>query len=501
MRIKHLIIAVLAIFTLNVNAVVRGELDSGFGNSDQPGTYLFQYSSVCGTTIDSVKWDWDYVISDLASKGGYNYVSFDLYKHTNNSRLTPDVSAVAKISVSGEQNSAFICDQVPAKSSIAIDASQSVYLIADFKENKTIANGNLVEHKGLKIVGYDSGYNKYSEMGASWQYEASVGSPGFKHSINSNFTATGSLVVAASIYYQPLYLQPLSLTFDVNSQSSGLTYFEKTIENANLTFAKGSAISTADGSLFYNLSAEKLVNGVAATHSYVKKFFSNGDLDLNFGNMGYINVTPADVSYQLEAVTLLTDKSIIASGFSNSLDNNGLYSTRVVKLTETGVIDNSFANNGYLLVPVEGLMQTNTGEQSSLYGIHNLLTTKSKLIILHSLNNQTITSSTGSTNHSVQQLIVFDESGVIDNGLTTKLNKSVNLDYFSLRKMKQDDFGGLVLSGYCKAGTDQWDACIKRVNWDNKTESVTTIQNSGSGSAFWLIILLVAFRKLKKVGI
>lgn len=496
MNIKKLLFISIFTFISTAHSVEKATLDAGFGNSNQKGTHLFNYANVCGTQLDTG--DWNYQVIDLVTKNSFNYISFDLYKLTNNT-LTPDVSSIVKIPVSGGSGVSFICDQVSKKSKLAIDSGDNIYLIADYKEEKFLDNGVPIQAKGIKVMSYNSNGQLTNETGIAWPYMASVGSPGYAYETTAKFTQNNNLIIVTPVIYSSLYMQPFSFEYELTNKSLSINSFDFNIEDVNLSSGSGTAINIQNNQWLQNISTSQWDNTTQQYNdtAYIRKIDTNSDIDINFGNQGNLAVNPENSSYGLYANTILNNGDVIASGYSFQLNNPYEYNTTIVKFSQDGIIDLSFGDNGYLRIPIQNLAIPPDNDYSSLYSEHKIITTNSGLNILYTNNNQTIIGESDQlTYYNSKQLVVFDNTGNIDDPITQLLNQSLYADVFTLINMKQDDFGGLIFAGNCKEGLI-WLSCVKRVNWDNKTESIVAAQ-TGSGSISYILILALALIRIRK---
>jgi len=492
MNIKKLLFISIFTFVSTAHSVEKATIDTGFGNSYEIGTHLFKYTEICGTKLDTDISEWRYTIRDAETRNDLNYVSFDVYKVANYT-FTPEFSTVAIVSNSGASSANFICDQVPSASKIAVDNNENLYLIANHSENSISSNGLSIQSNGLKILRYSSAGNLVEESSATWEFLEGGGNA-FDKTIT--FAQNGNLLIQTNVVFPSFYAQPFSFKFRPDSGTTTVTPFSYFIENKYLSTGAGSVLSLGSSTWFQNLTTSfyNIENRQTEYRSYIRKSFPTGELDQNFGHLGNFDVTPANSSFELASITLTKNENLIATGVSYNLDSPFEYQTSIVKTSQDGKIDQSFGINGYLNIPINSFNVPETDEYSSVYQFHKLLTTTSGFNILYALNVQDIES----TYISEKNLIVFDSSGNIDDSLTQTLNETLNFDVFSfIIKIKQDDFGGLIFTGQCKIGRESWVPCIKRVNWDNKTESTPVIQ-SGSGSISILLIFVLLFlRRIK----
>ena len=92
------------------------------------------------------------------------------------------------------------------------------------------------------------------------------------------------------------------------------------------------------------------------SHYKLNRIFSDGSIDSNFGNNGEVILNPTSYNQDLFGnFKILNDNKIIIAGYSFS-GNDGTSKAVLIKLNENGTLDTTFANNGILIenIGVEG---------------------------------------------------------------------------------------------------------------------------------------------------
>ncbi len=82
----------------------------------------------------------------------------------------------------------------------------------------------------------------------------------------------------------------------------------------------------------------------------IKRFLSNGDLDLSFGNNGIVITAIGNESNTHKGIRILDDGSFIALV---ATENNGVQSKVLIKYLSTGEIDSTYGSNGIVTINLE----------------------------------------------------------------------------------------------------------------------------------------------------
>ncbi|MET3539206.1 T9SS type A sorting domain-containing protein [Chryseobacterium limigenitum] len=121
---------------------------------------------------------------------------------------------------------------------------------------------------------------------------------------------------------------------------------------------------SADGSIYFTYSP-------TSTTTVLTKLTSNGILDTSFGNNGelFLNYSP----YSNTSLTIQSDNKIVL--VCTHYDANNTY-TDVIRVLPNGQLDNTFGNNGIVLIPNLFYGLTDYGN-----AVHGLLLQNNKLIV------------------------------------------------------------------------------------------------------------------------
>lgn len=205
-----------------------------------------------------------------------------------------------------------------------------------------------------KNIGNNIGLVRYNENGAldsSFGINGKVTTQvkGFETPTGIDVQSDGKIVVAGYTS-NPTENGDLNTVFILRYNSDGSidkSFGEKGIYQATIVepiILNGFALSS-DGNMFIG-GNYKVSNQYAF---FIRKVTSAGTIDINFGVNGQSNYPFSGVvGSGLSSIAIQTDNKILAAGHTNKTGYLG--TPTIVRFTENGIVDESFGNNGLVLL-------------------------------------------------------------------------------------------------------------------------------------------------------
>jgi len=505
MTIKNisLFILVSTILVSSNSFGAKGDLDLNFGDGSIPATSVLWYPTPCG--IDDS--DIEVTAKDFALNSNNIYVSLSLSEKIT---FKPRGDAVVKLDLNGKLDKSF------ASNGFYCETDNIQMLVTDDKNNLLViephisASGtNIGNRRGVAISRLndkgqlDENFGYQGKTGAYWSYEPSSG-PGFglisniKQLDNEDFKITGHIL------YPSLAIHPFEFESSQEGKTPSITRFSNQVSGEQNAGGQG-AVILGNGDWFQTLSSYKTLSPEELVYkTFVRKFFSNGDIDINFGINGDLSLAPETISFEPIQMTETRYQKLLVLGKSYLLNDSDNRFIRINSLGYDGILDDQFANNGSLEIKLPNQKLT-TNENEREIALSSILVTQSDEILTSIFYRQTISDNTDSNifrENKLNILMATDSNGVILNDIFTNGIKDLGIS-FDTRQMLQQKDGRVLLLGTCAVGSNRV-FCLQRINWDNKSEiaPVSPTANSGGGSITHLFVLfgIIIFRLRKETS-
>ena len=492
----------------------KGEFDLDWRNGEVLTATLFSSSLACGV---------EQAYFDNASKlnaieDGY-LVSGYIYNLLLDRLDQPRQSAILKLSLDGSVTSSYgengvFCAEGPGYGALMMTNSDSALVVDTYQTSSGATTSN--DLAGIQVTRVttqgmlDSNFGVDGTNGTTWAQMPQTQGFGDLEAVKQ--LDNGEIKVIGRVHYPEFFTQPTSLTLESNGDNLTMQqYSPYTGGQANPNFFEVSSGATgtavlSDGTWYQNMVFREYDSNFQPLGyiALIRKYFSDGNLDINFGDQGELTIAPEGLTFFPASLLLTPNQKLLIAGVAHPEGDNSQPNLHLIRLELDGSLDSSFPESVNLPLSIEPL---SVGEEHFIHvSVKSVITSVENEILLNLGISRTIVSATSTTNENLNQLIALSSQGelmtdIFDGGILA-LD-----DQFKITQLVEQPDGKLLLVGRCMIN-NIWQSCIKSMNWNNPDSSGNsddensegTQQSSGSGSIpiSSLVIFLFGLYFLRK---
>jgi hypothetical protein len=482
----------------------KGDYDMSWGGSLSPGAQQLQLAELCDQPTSS-----ETVIGEIHSVEDGVIGLADII-------VDPEETGYARIGVlfktdqNGDLDTSFgtkgvICSFVGRK--ILIGSDKSIFTAGTFYDSTTRLAGFSI-NKVTSDGHADTSFGQNGKALSYWPMEQLSMSQGFGYVGELIELDQGGIAIYGTITYPEMYRQPVSAVFNSTGTEEELTRLSPYVEEDGRNWSYGFTIGFSDGEWFQTMENFLWDNEPLNDKyiSYIRSYKDATSTNPSFGNEGTIKLNQENESLKIEHITRMSDDTNLLTGLSYSPSEPQNRTIRLLQVGRTGAINPSLRSDADIELPP--LIEVSENQYSSVdlsYASSSLRDTSEILTYINQVqfisdesnNNETY------TGHYFRRLFALTDDGTINTELFS--NGVLDLgENFNIKQITEQPDGKVLLSGNCKTG-DNWNACIKRIHWNNPEPHDEVRGSTSSGSMpvtlfyFLIVALFIRFKTKKSI--